>query len=224
MGRSGKPGAYVQTLATQRRIIRAFIPLLVAFFLIAPFIVSLFQANVSIFVYLVCFLAAAWLAFQRKDLKRGALKADKGALAEEKVSRLLMPLERQGWRIKYNLMLPNRRSDIDVFLMSPQGKAFAIEVKGHSGRGQIVFDGKELKIGNDSTFKPFPENKDFLKQVTANARAIKENRGLEWVEAIIVFPNSKVNIQTLDNRVQNVYVVEGSSLVELLEKLAQSGS
>jgi hypothetical protein len=224
MRRSGKPGAYVQTLATQRRIIRALIPVLVAFFVIAPFLVSLFQANVGVFVYLVCFLAAAWLMLQRKDLERAALKADKGALAEQKVSRLLMPLEQRGWRITYNLMLPNRRSDIDVFLMSPQGKAFAIEVKGHSGRGEIVFDGQELKIGNDSTLKPFPENKDFLKQVTANARAIKQDRGLRWVEAIIVFPNSKVSIETLDNRVQNVYVVEGSALVELLEKLAQSGN
>jgi hypothetical protein len=45
-----------------------------------------------------------------------------------------------------------------------------------------------------------------------------------FFKALIVFPNAKVNIQTPDNQVQNVYVVEGSSLVERLEQLAQSGS
>lgn len=113
---------------------------------------------------------------------------------------------------------------IDVFLISPQGKAFVVEVKGHSGRGEIVFDGKELKIREGSLLKSFPENKNFLKQVTGNARAVKEAKKLRWVEAVIVFPNAKVSIQTLDNRVQNVYVVEGSSLVERLQQLAHSGS
>lgn len=120
--------------------------------------------------------------------------------------------------------LPNRRSDIDFFLMSPQGTAFAVEVKGHSGRGEIVFDGKELKIRHGSTLRSFPENKDFLKQVTGNARALKQAERLRWVEAVIVFPNTKVSIQTPDNRVSNVYVVEGTSLVGLLKQLAQSGS
>jgi hypothetical protein len=189
---------------------------------VAPFLVSLlFQVNVGIFVYLVCFLAAVWLVLQRRELERGALKATKGADAEVKVSRLLAPLKRQGWHIEYNLKLPNRRSDIDVFLMSPQGKAFVIEVKGHSGRGEIVFDGKELKIRKGSFLKSFPENKNFLKQVTGNARALREAKRLTWVEALIVFTNSKVSIQTPDNCIQNVYVVEGSSLVEHLGKLAQ---
>jgi hypothetical protein len=225
MRRIGEPGAYVQSLATQRRFFKALIPVLATFFIVAPFLVSLlFQVKVGIPVYIVCFLAAAWFAFQRKNLERRALKADKGALAEVQVSQLLAPLKRQGWRIEYNLKLPNRRSDIDVFLMSPQGKAFVVEVKGHSGRGEIVFDGKELKIRDGSTLKSFPENKDFLKQVTGNARAVKEAKRLRWVEALIVFPNAKLNIQTSDNRVQNVYVVEGSFLVEQLEQLARSGS
>ncbi|HAJ57968.1 MAG TPA: hypothetical protein DCP31_00795 [Cyanobacteria bacterium UBA8543] len=225
MGRVEKSGAYVRSLAAQRRLLKALIPALVAFFIVAPFLVSLlFQVDVGIFVYGVCFLAAAWLVFQRKQLERSARKADKGALAEEKVSQLLAPLRRQGWRVKPNHMLPNRRSDIDFVLMSPQGKAFAVEVKGHSGRGEIVFDGKQLKIRNGSTLRSFPENKDFLKQVTGNARALKEAEKLRWVEAVIVFPNSKVSIQTIDNRVMNVYVVDGSSLVKLLEQLAKSGS
>lgn len=219
----GNSGTYVQSLATQRRLKKAFIPVLAAFFFVAPFLISLFR-EVGIFVYVVCFLAAAWLISQREKLERSALKADKGALAEEKVGRLLAPLKRQGWHIRPNVKLPSRRSDVDVFLISPQGKAFAIEVKGHSGRGEIVFHGKELKIRQGSTLKSFPENKDFLRQATSSARAIKEAQGLRWVEAIIVFTDAKVNINTVDNRVQNVYVVEGSALMELLKKLAHSSS
>jgi hypothetical protein len=225
MRRNGQPGDYVRSLARQRRLFKAFIPVLVVFFVVAPFLVSLlFQVDVGIFVYGVCWLAAAWLAFQSNGLERRALKADKGAFAEEKVSQLLAPLKRRGWRIEHNLKLPNRRADIDVFLMSPQGTAFAVEVKGHSGRGEIVFDGKHLKIRHGSILKSFPENKDFLKQITSNARAVKEAERLRWVEAVIVFPNTKVSIQTPNNRVSNVYVVEGGSLVELLEQLAQAGS
>lgn len=224
MARTGKPGAYVRSLAAKRRFFKALIPVLAAFFIVAPFVVSLFQANVGIFVYAVCFLAAGWLILQRRELERRALKADRGALAEEKVSLLLAPLERKGWRIKHNLKLPDRYSDIDVFLLSPHGKAFAIEVKGHRGRGEIVFDGKQLKIRHGSTLRSFPEKKDFLKQVTGNARALKMAKSLGWVEALIVFTDTKVSIQNSDNRVQNVYVVEANALVELLEKLAVSGS
>lgn len=224
MGRSKKPGGYVRSRAKQRRLRKELILLPIAFFVLAPFLVSfLFQVDVGIFVYLACLLAAGWLFFCRKKLEVSASKADKGASAEEKVSQLLSPLQQQGWQIENNLKLPNRRSDIDFFVISPQNKAFAIEVKGHSGRGQIVFDGNELKILlRDFTTKSFPENKDFLKQARSNARAIKEHRKLRWVEAVIVFTKSKVSIQTPDHRVLNVYVVEGSSLVELLEKLAQS--
>jgi hypothetical protein len=227
MRRTQAPGGYVRALAAQRRFFKAFIPILVAFFLLAPLLVSLLpQAEVSIFVYGVCWLTAAWLAIQRRGLERRAVKADKGALAEEKVSQLLAPLKRQGWKIEYNLMLPNRRSDIDVFLVSPQGKAFALEVKGHSGRGVIVFDEQEqeLKIRHGSLLKSFPENKDFLRQVTSSARAIKEYQKLRWVEAVIVFPNTKVDIPTPDRRVLNVYVVEGNFLVTLLQQLAQPSS
>jgi hypothetical protein len=225
MRRTQAPGAYVRSLAAKRRWFKKSIPILVVFFVLAPLLVSLLpEAEVGIFVYGVCWLTAAWLIKQRIGLERRAVKADKGALAEEKVSQLLAPLKRQGWKMKYNLMLPNRRSDIDVFLLSPQGKAFALEVKGHSGRGVIVFDEQEqeLKIRHGSLLKSFPENKDFLRQVRSNARAIKEYQNLRWVEAVIVFPNTKVDIPTPDRRVLNVYVVEGSFLVTLLHELAQS--
>jgi len=208
----GTPGAYVRRLATQRRLKAVFHFGVAVMFLLAPFFVSVaFQVPVGPLVYLLCLGAATWLGFNGRYLLNRAKGADQGARAEEQVSRLLAPLEKEGWHIEYNLKLPYG-GDVDAFLMSPKSNAYIVEVKSHAG--EIVFDRNQLKRR-----RGHPLEKDFIKQVLRQVMAVKKLKRLRWVTALLTFTRARVNIDQPDSKVRDVYVVEGIFLLQRLRQL-----
>jgi hypothetical protein len=145
-------------------------------------------------------------------LWKRANHADQGAKGEEDVGVQVSELEKEGWEFEYGMRLGNRLGDADIVCISPQQKAYVIEVKSH--RGLITTDGKQLyrRIGQGT----YPFEKDFLTQVKQQALQIKRQKGFGFVTPIVTFSNAKVAIK---GKAQNVYVVEKSRLVNLLRFL-----
>ncbi|NMF58074.1 nuclease-related domain-containing protein [Pseudanabaena yagii] len=146
-------------------------------------------------------------------LWKRANHADQGAKGEEDIAQAIAQLENQDWQIEYGIQLGNRLGDLDIFCISPQGKAFAIDVKSH--RGEVITDGKELyrRMGN----KKYPFEKNFIQQVIKQALQIKQQKDLPFVTPIVAFSTARVSIQ--GDKLKNVYVVEKAKLVSLLKSL-----
>jgi len=146
-------------------------------------------------------------------LWKRANHADQGAKGEEDIAQAIAQLENQDWQIEYGIQLGNRLGDLDIFCISPQGKAFAIDVKSH--RGEVITDGQELyrRMGN----KKYPFEKNFIQQVMKQALQIKQQKDLAFVTPIVAFSTARVSIQ--GDKLKNVYVVEKAKLVSLLKSL-----
>ncbi|MEA5418037.1 nuclease-related domain-containing protein [Spirulina sp. CCNP1310] len=146
-------------------------------------------------------------------LWKRANHADQGAHGEEDTAQAISPLEREGWQIEYGTQLGKSRADVDIICISPQGKAYVIDVKSH--RGEVITDGTQLyrRLGHQS----FPFEKHFLNQVKRQAVQVKEQKRLGFVTPILAFSNAKVLISS--SRFQKVYVIEKSKLLQLLKSL-----
>ncbi len=149
-------------------------------------------------------------------LWKRANHADQGAKGEEDMAQVMLPLQQAGWQIEYGMHLGNRLGDADIVCISPQKKAFVIDVKSH--RGTIITDGKQLQRQMGKMTYPF--EKDFLIQATKQALQVKKQKNLSFVTAIVAFSNAKVAISS--NRVHKVYVVDKAKLIPLLQSLAGS--
>jgi len=146
-------------------------------------------------------------------LWKRANHADQGAHSEEDTAEAITSLEREGWQIEYGARLGKSRADVDIICISPQGKAYVIDVKSH--RGEVTTDGTQLyrRLGHqNSSFE-----KNFLNQVKKQAVQVKEQKGLGFVTPILAFSNAKVVVPS--SRLQKVYVVEKSKLLQLLKSL-----
>ncbi|MEG3935191.1 MULTISPECIES: NERD domain-containing protein [unclassified Microcoleus] len=99
-------------------------PLLV--YAVAPF-APLFLFLVA--AILIGALIALPLIEDGKTFWKSSQRFDQGACGEEKIQQVLKSLIQSGWIAEYNLRLPEV-GDIDVWLRSPKGVNFILDVKG----------------------------------------------------------------------------------------------
>lgn len=163
-------------------------------------------------IYFGCLVPASFSYLQAQRLWSKANRADQGAAGEEAIAAVLTPLQKEGWQIEYGVR-DRSVGDVDVFLLSPQGRAYTIDVKSH--RGEVRSDGKKLYRQYGRSQYPF--EKDFLNQATRQAVAMKKLKGLTFVTAIVAFSQAKVGIK--ENPVAGVYVVGKYDLVKCLRTL-----
>lgn len=163
-------------------------------------------------IYFGCLVPASFSYLQAQRLWSKANRADQGAAGEEAIAAVLTPLQKEGWQIEYGVR-DRSVGDVDVFLLSPQGRAYTIDVKSH--RGEVRSDGKKLYRQYGRSQYPF--EKDFLNQATRQAMAMKKLKGLTFVTAIVAFSQAKVGIK--ENPVAGVYVVGKYDLVKCLRTL-----
>ena len=163
--------------------------------------------------YLMLVTMALILVANGIFLWKRANNADQGARGEEDTSRELSQLVRDGWEIEYGMRLGNRLGDADIVCISPQDKAYVIDVKSH--RGEVIVDGEKLhrRMGKAN----YPFEKDFIDQAMKQALQVKRQQGLKFVTPILAFSEARVHVPS--NRLRKVYVVEKSGLVPLLKSL-----
>ncbi|MEE3719341.1 nuclease-related domain-containing protein [Tumidithrix elongata RA019] len=173
---------------------------------------SLFQFSAFIFPILFI-LVALGLAFNGVYLWQQADRADRGAKGEEDVAKEMEPLERESWQIEYGMLLAGRLGDADILCISPQSRAYVVDVKSH--RGEVIMDGNQLsrRMGK-ATYK---FEKDFLECSMKQALQVKKQKGLNFVTPIVVFSDAKVSVTAGKHR--GVHVVEKLRLVSLLRSL-----
>jgi len=146
-------------------------------------------------------------------LWKRANHADQGAKGEEYVALEMLSLEQEGWQVEFNMRLGGRLGDVDIVCISPQNKAYAIEVKSH--RGEVTTDGQKLYRRMGKTTYPFEKN--FLEQAMKQALQVKKQKSLKFVNAIVAFSDAKVSVSS--GKLNKVFVVEKSGLVPLLKSL-----
>ena len=140
-----------------------------------------------------------------------------GACGEEKTQQVLEPLIQSGWIAEYNLSLP-QVGDIDVWLRSPKGLNFILDVKSHSTVVQL--DGDVLKrLSYDGKLIDF--KKDFLAQIAKQATAIKKAKKLTKVTPVVVFSDAKVILRN-KKKIRGAYVMELGNLVSRLQELERT--
>jgi Holliday junction resolvase-like predicted endonuclease len=209
---NNQAGRNIRELALNRRI-KAISYFISAFFVFFGSFVVILNFKFSPIFYLLFMIIALWLIANGAYLWKRANHADQGAKGEEDIAQALSILESQGWQLEYGMRLGNGVGDLDVFCVSPNGKAFAIEVKSH--RGEVISDGQELfrRMGN----KKYPFEKNFITQAMKQALKIKQQKDLDFVTPILAFSTARVSIQ--GDQFKNVYVVEKAKLVSLLKSL-----
>ncbi len=169
--------------------------------------------NLPPLVYVFCVIAALSLVAQGVYLLKRANHADQGAKGEEDTAQEMLPLEQGGWQIEYGLRLGGGLGDADIICISPQNKAYVIDVKSH--RGNVTTDGNQLYRRMGKTTYSFEKN--FLDQAMKQAFQVKKQKNLSFVTPIVAFSNAKVSIPS--GKSKKVYVVEKSKLVSLLKSL-----
>lgn len=152
---------------------------------------------------------------QGKDLWTSANRADQGARGEENVAQILKVLSHRGWKIEYNIPLP-QWGDADVFALSPRGNCFVVDVK--TNKGGVFFDGSVLKLRFGRKTHDFPKAKDILKAVRGQAASVKDLKRLTYVQAILCFTNANLS-EIAQSKINGVYVISAKDLVNLLQKL-----
>jgi hypothetical protein len=229
---SRRAGQNIRELALKRRTKAVISFTTAAFVLIFPFImVRVFenflsslsslsssepQASLNLpFTFYVLFglgLVSLGCVANGVYLWKRANYADQGAQGEEAIGLQVSELEREGWTIEYGMQLGNRLGDADIVCLSPQKKAYVIDVKSH--RGTITTDGKQLyrRMGKAT----YSFEKDFLSQVKQQALQVKKQKGLRFVTPIVAFSEARVSIK---GKTQKVYLVESSRLIQLLRQL-----
>jgi hypothetical protein len=185
------------------------LPLLV--YGVAPF-APLFLFLVAALVIGV--LIALPLIQDGKRLWKSSQIFDQGACGEEKTQEVLEPLIQSGWIVEYNLILP-QVGDIDVWLRSPKGVNFILDVKSHST--VVLLEGDVLKRQSyDGKLRDF--EKDFLAQIAKQVTAIKKAKKLTKVTPVVVFSDAKV-ILSNKQKIRGAYVMELGNLVSRLQEL-----
>ncbi|NJL90171.1 MAG: NERD domain-containing protein [Coleofasciculaceae cyanobacterium SM2_1_6] len=227
---SRKAGRNIRGLAINRRIEAITSFALAGIFLCAPFFVKAlenyvkqipslnlsktqFALNLPPIVYIFFVVIALLSVAKGIFLWKRANHADQGAKGEEDTAQEISQLEQDGWQVEFNLSLGNRLGDVDIICISPQDKAYSIDVKSH--RGEVTTDGKQLYRRWGNTKNSFEKN--FLEQAMKQALQVKKQKNLSFVTPIVAFSDAKVTVPA--GKVQKVYVVEKSKLVALLKSL-----
>lgn len=167
------------------------------------------------FYFHLLFVLLAWgFVFNGFYLWKRANHAEQGAKGEEDVAQILAPLTQQGWQIEYGTPLKGGLGDADILCMSPQARAYVIDVKSH--RGEVSTDGKTLRRRMGRSTYAF--EKDVLAKSMKQALQIRRAKKLNAVTPIIAFSQARVVVPP--GKVRGVYVVEKSSLKSLLKTLS----
>ncbi|MBW4665598.1 MAG: NERD domain-containing protein [Chroococcus sp. CMT-3BRIN-NPC107] len=166
--------------------------------------------SIPLGVYLACSFLATINAIAAQHLWKRADDADRGAAAEEQTAAILQPLQDRGWQIEYKVPLP-KGGDVDIFLLSPQGNAYVIDVKSHQG---------EVRVNSDRLYRQYGKfkyefEKDFLRQVKYQAVFIRELKKLKFVTLMVVF--SRANVQSDRHPIAGVYVLGVQQLLHYLQ-------
>lgn len=213
-----RAGESIQQLA-QRRRNKAFLRfgsaggLAIAPFIIAPLVGT---AGLKVLVFAVCLGSAFALVRGGLRLWRQAKNAEQGARGEETVAVLLNELQAEGWQVEYNIPVPVW-GDVDAFVYSPSGNCFIVDTKSHGGT--VFFNGTKLMRLYGQQIYEFDNNKDLLKAARGEAVEIKKMKGVRYVTPIICFTKAELDIRTVDNLIERVYVTKHESLVRLLRRL-----
>jgi len=140
--------------------------------------------------------------------------AAKSPQRQDAIAEILSELQQQGWRIAYNLMVPDL-GNVDVFLQSPNNNYFIIHVESY--QGEVFFDESILKRRDRNSIYHF--ERDLLQIVMEQALAIKVMKKLQLVVPILCFTEAVLSIETINNKARDVYVVKKESLVKKLLRL-----
>ncbi len=203
-------GVAVFSLFGLIRIYELFVKLLSP---INPSQAQISSLQVPLPIYALFLLVALGLVVNGVYLWKRANHADQGAKGEEEAAQEMVQLEQEGWQIEYGMRLGNRLGDADIVCISPQNKAYVIDVKSH--RGTVTTDGKLLYRRMGKTTYPFEKN--FLDQAMKQALQVKKQKGLSFVTPMVAFSDATVSIPS--GKLQKVYVVEKSRLLLLLKSL-----
>jgi Nuclease-related domain len=219
MSRAGKN---IRTLALRRRFKAIQLFVATAGLGYIPFLGNSFLHQLSLttktvmalpaWTYLACFSLAILTLFSGLHIWKRANHADQGATGEEDIAAILKPLSNQGWQIEYGIR-DRRLGDIDILLLSPNKRAYTIDVKAH--KGQVRSQDGRLYRQYGQTRYSF--EKDFLSQAKQQAIAMKEQKGLRFVTPIVVFSAASVEISA--NPVSHVYVLGKETLLSQLRSL-----
>jgi predicted RNA-binding protein YlxR (DUF448 family) len=137
-----------------------------------------------------------------------------GACGEEKTEQVLKSLTQSGWIAEYNLRLP-QGGEIDVWLQSPKGSNFILEVKSYPK--EVRLEGDVLQRQSyDGKWIDF--EKDFLEQIGKQATAIKKAKKLTKVTRVVVFSDAKVILRN-KKKSRGAYVMALGDLVSRLQEL-----
>jgi Nuclease-related domain len=170
---------------------------------------------------LACVAIGALLLLQAHYTWQRSHHASQGAQGEEAVANRLQPLLREGWQIAFGIRHP-QVGDVDVFLQSPQGHAYVIDVKSHGGA--VFYQAGRLQRRYGQTVYAF--EKDFLAQVRQQAQVMgRRSRTERPVVPILVFTRAQLNVPASpiadpDRALEPVHVWHQS---ELLTRLRQLG-
>jgi hypothetical protein len=222
-----RPGQNIRELARRRRrraiasfgsSVGIFVCLPITESIVAKIYVNLKPPAESPITFPLAFYAifaavALILAINGLSLWKQANRASQGAKGEEDTGKQLIELKKEGWDIEYGMPLGSGLGDADIVCVSPQGKAFVVDVKSH--RGQVVTDGKALYRRTRRNKYPFEKN--FLRQSMKQALQVKQQKGWSFVTPIVAFSAARVSVPS--GKVAGVYVVGGKRLVGLLRGL-----
>ena len=209
-----KAGENIRELARERRT-EALKHLAFSVYLaIAPLIMPL-PAGLKTLFLIGCWVGAFVLYQKAQYLLLRANLADQGAEGEETVAQLLKPLECQGWEIEYNIPL-SRWGDADAFLRSPKGNCFVVDTK--TNKGGIFYDGAVLMLRYGKQIHEFSNDKNILKAVKGQARAIKEIKQVKFVQPVLCFTQANLSGINQNNMIDGVYVVDTINLLKLLNQ------
>ena len=100
---------------------------------------SLLAPRQGLVVGALAAVAAGWRLRFRPNLEAVAWR--RGAAGERRTARLLGPLERQGWAVLHDLVVPGSAANVDHLVIGPGG-VFVIDSKQYRGRLQFDAYGK----------------------------------------------------------------------------------
>ena len=177
---------------------------------IVPFAsVFLFKAKLPFFFYLFLFSIARAIYVVAKVYNSFSLKISRSIDAQEKLGKKLTELP-SSWRFETNISLPNL-GELDFLVFGPGEKIFAIEVKSHFGEVLMVQEKLKRKI-ND---KIISFEKDFIRQVELETKAVKELRGFKEVTSVLLFSNATLDLKD-KVKIRDVYILGLNDLNEFL--------
>jgi hypothetical protein len=198
-------GRNIRSLALRRRTTA-----LQNFGLAAVIPVGVIWANVSLHIAIPFAIATLALPLVLLGLTewQKANRADQGAAAEEHVGKILSRLPRS-WKVEYNVR-DRSVGDIDAVVLAPDGRAWAIDTKSHSGEVLVDNQGLYRRLGT----KTLRFDGDFLAKSKKQAKVAKDYLRVRWVEPVLCFTRATINFR--NRKVDGVYVLTAKELIDFL--------